>query len=184
MLGGGVAWIAAVPVVFAVLALRLGTWCTLVALIAVAHLVVLASVALFPLPVDPGRIAGGRAWAARTAGESLNLVPVATIGPALAGVGGTEPRVIAVANLFVLAPAGVYLPILVPRLRPWRAFLPAALVIGGSIEAAQGAMSFLVGFRYRHLDVDDWILNTVGLLLGFAAWWAWHATAARGPRRP
>ena len=134
-----------------------------------AHLVVLASVALFPLPVDPGLIAGGRAWAAGTAGESLNLVPFATIGPALAGVGGTGARVIALANLFVLAPAGVYLPILVPRLRSWRVFLPAALVVGGSIEAAQAAISFLLGFRYRHLDVDDWILNTVGLLLGFAA---------------
>ncbi len=142
MLGGGVAYIAAVPAVFVVLALRLGAWRTLVALIAVAHLVVLASVALFPLPVDPGLIAGGRAWAAGTAGESLNLVPFATIGPALAGVGGTGARVIALANLFVLAPAGVYLPILVPRLRSWRVFLPAALVIGGSIEAAQAAISF------------------------------------------
>ena len=184
MLGGGVAYIAAVPAVFVVLALRLGTWRTMVALIAVAHLVVLASLALFPLPVDPGLIAGGRAWAARTAGESLNLVPFATIGPALAGVGGTGARVTALANLFVLAPAGVYLPILVPRLRSWRAFLPAALVIGGSIEAAQAAISFLLGFRYRHLDVDDWILNTVGLLLGFAAWWAWHSMAGRSaPRR-
>ena len=132
------------PAVFVVLALRLGAWRTLVALIAVAHLVVLASVALFPLPVDPGLIAGGRAWAAGTAGESLNLVPFATIGPALAGVGGTGARVIALANLFVLAPAGVYLPILVPRLRGWRVFLPAALVIGGSIEAAQAAISFLL----------------------------------------
>ena len=183
MLGGGVAYIAAVPAVFVVLALRLGAWRTLVALIAVAHLVVLASVALFPLPVDPGLIAGGRAWAAGTAGESLNLVPFATIGPALAGVGGTGARVIALANLFVLAPAGVYLPILVPRLRSWRVFLPAALVIGGSIEAAQAAISFLLGFRYRHLDVDDWILNTVGLLLGFAAWWAWHSMAGRSSRR-
>ena len=89
----------------------------------------------------------------------------------------------ALANLFVLAPAGVYLPILVPRLRSWRAFLPAALVVGGSIEAAQAAISFLLGFRYRHLDVDDWILNTIGLLLGFAAWWAWHAMASRSASR-
>jgi glycopeptide antibiotics resistance protein len=183
MLGGGVAYIAAVPALFVVLALRLGAWRTLVALIAVAHLIVLASVALFPLPVDPGLIAGGRAWAAGTAGESLNLVPFATIGPALAGVGGTGARVIALANLFVLAPAGVYLPILVPRLRSWRVFLPAALVIGGSIEAAQAAISFLLGFRYRHLDVDDWILNTVGLLLGFAAWWAWHVATTRSASR-
>ena len=117
MLGGGVAYIAAVPAVVAVLALRLGTWRTLVALVAVAHLVVLASVALFPLPVDAGLLAGGRAWAARTAGESLNLVPFATIGPSLAGYGGPEARLLVLLNLFVLAPAGVYLPILVPRLR-------------------------------------------------------------------
>ena len=182
MLSGGVAYMAAVPAVFAVLALRLGAWRTLVALIAVVHIIVLASVALFPLPVDPGLVAAGRAWAARNAGESLNLVPFATIGSALAGSSGTEARV-ALANLLVLVPAGAYLPILVPRLRAWRVFLPAALLIGGSIEAAQAAISLLLGFRYRHLDVDDWILNTVGFLLGFAAWWAWHALAARSARR-
>jgi glycopeptide antibiotics resistance protein len=173
MLSGGVAYLAAVPAVAAVLALRLGTWRTLVALVAIAHIVVLASVALFPLPVDARLLAGGRAWAAQTAGESLNLVPFATIGPSVAGYGGPAMRLLVVLNLFVLAPAGVYLPILVPRLRTWRAFLPVGIVLGGSIEAAQAGISFLVGFRYRHLDVDDWILNTIGLLLGFAAWWAW-----------
>ncbi len=179
MLGGGVAYIAAVPAVIAVLALRLGTWRTLVALVAIAHLVVLASVALFPLPIDAGLLAGGRAWAARTAGESLNLVPFATIGPSLAGYGGPEARLLVLLNLFVLAPAGVYLPVLFPRLRTWRAFLPVGIVLGGSIEAAQAGISFLVGFRYRHLDVDDWILNTIGLLLGFAAWWAWDRVRHR-----
>jgi glycopeptide antibiotics resistance protein len=179
MLSGGVAYLAAVPAVVAVLALHLGTWRTLVALIAVAHLVVLASVALFPLPVDAGLIAGGRAWAARTAGESLNLVPFATIGPSLAGDVGPEARLLAVLNLLVLAPAGAYLPILVPRLRTLAAFLPVGLIVGGSIEAAQAGTSFLVGFRYRHLDVDDWILNTIGLFLGFAAWWAWDRARHR-----
>ena len=182
MLGGGVAYLAAVPAVFAVLALRLGTWRTFVALVAIGHLVVLASVALFPLPVDAGLIEGGRAWAARTAGESLNLVPFATIGSALAGYGGSEARLLALLNLFVLAPAGVYLPILVPRLRPWHAFLPAAVVLGATVEFAQAAISFVLGFRYRYLDVDDWILNTIGLLLGYLAWRAWHAVGARSER--
>lgn len=183
MLGGGVAYIAAIPAVLAVFALRLGTWRTLVALVALAHLVVLASVALFPLPVDAALIAGGRAWAARTAGESLNLVPFVTIGSAVAGYGGGEARAVALLNLLVLAPAGVYLPILVPRLRSWRMFLPSAIVIGGSIEAAQAGISFLLGFRYRHLDVDDWILNAIGLVLGYAAWWAWHAASERRRHR-
>ena len=184
MLGGGVAYIAAVPAVFAVLALRLGAWRTLVALIAVAHLVVLASVALFPLPVDPGLIAGGRAWAAAHRRRVAQPRPVRDDRPGPRGRRRDRgPGRSALANLFVLAPAGVYLPILVPRLRSWRVFLPAALVIGGSIEAAQAAISFLLGFRYRHLDVDDWILNTIGLLLGFAAWWAWHSMAGRSSRR-
>ena len=182
MLGGGVAYLAAVPAVFAVLALRLGAWRTIVALVAVAHLVVLASVSLFPLPVDPSLLAAGRAWAASNAGESLSLVPFATISSSLAGYASAEARLLVLLNLFVLAPAGVYLPILIPRLRSWRAFLPAAIALGASIELAQAAVSLVLGFRYRHLDVDDWILNTIGLLLGFAAWRAWHALAARSER--
>ncbi len=182
MLGGGVAYLAAVPAVFAVLALRLGTWRTLVALVAVVHLIVLASVSLFPLPVDPGLIANGRAWAAREAGESLNLVPFASIAQAFSAYGSSAERLLVLLNLLVLAPAGVYLPILVPRLRSWRTFLPAAVVLGASIELAQATVSFVLGFRYRHLDVDDWILNTIGLVLGYAAWRAWHAFSARSER--
>lgn len=183
MLGGSVAYVAAVPAILLVLAMRLGTWRTLVALIAVGHLVVLASVALFPLPVDHVLLANGRAYAANTAGEALNLVPFRTISMQLAAGASAAGRTEALLNLFVLAPAGIYLPILIPRLRSWRTFLPAAIVLGGSIEAAQLAMSLVIGFRYRTIDVDDWILNTIGLVMGFAAWWLWQTLAARGDRR-
>ena len=73
---------------------------------------------------------------------------------------------------------------LVPRLRSWRTFVPVAIVVGGSIEAAQLAMSFVVGFRYRTIDIDDWILNTVGLLIGFAVWRLWRSLVARQPVEP
>ena len=186
MLGGGVVYLIALPAVVAVFALRLGPWRTLVALIAVAHLAVLASVALFPLPVDAAAIASGRAYAAHTSGEALNLVPFRTIAAQIAGRFGTDGRFEALLNLFVLAPAGIYLPILIPRLRSWRAFLPVAVVVGGTIEAAQLAISLGIGFRYRTIDIDDWILNTVGLLIGFAAWWLIWSLATRwglGPGR-
>jgi glycopeptide antibiotics resistance protein len=121
------------------------------------------------------------------AGEALNLVPFRTIGSQLAAGASVAGRTEALLNLFVLAPAGIYLPMLVPRLRSWRTFVPVAIVVGGSIEAAQLAMSFVVGFRYRTIDVDDWILNTAGLLVGFAAWWLLRSLATRwglgpGPR--
>ena len=179
MLSGNVAYLAAIPAVLAVLAMRLGTWRTIVALIAVAHVVILASFALFPLPVDPVLLANGHAYAASTAGEGLNLVPFRTIGSQLAAGASAAGRTEAVLNLFVLAPAGIYLPMLVPRLRSWRSFAPVAIVVGGSIEAAQLAMSLVVGFRYRTIDVDDWILNTIGLLIGFAIWQLLAMVAAR-----
>ena len=178
MLGGGVVYLVAVPAMIAVLALRLGPWRTVIALIAVAHVTVLASVALFPLPVDPVLLANGHAYAVSTVGEALNLVPFRTIGSQIAAGASSAGRTEAVLNLLVLAPAGVYLPLLVPRLRSWRTFVPVAIVVGGSIEAAQLAMSFVVGFRYRTIDVDDWILNTIGLLIGFAVWWLCRAVAA------
>jgi glycopeptide antibiotics resistance protein len=179
VLGGSVVYLAAIPAVLAVLALRLGTWRTIVALIAVAHVAVLVSVALFPLAVDPVLLANGHAYAASTAGEGLNLVPFRTIESQLAAGASAAGRREALLNLLVLAPAGIYLPMLVPRLRSWRRFLPVAIVVGGSIEAAQLAMSLVVGFRYRTIDVDDWILNTVGLLIGYAAWRLWRSMAER-----
>ena len=184
MLSGNVAYLAAIPAVLAVLAMRLGTWRTIVALIAVGHLVVFASVALFPLPVDPRLLANGHAYATSMAGEALNLVPFRTIGSQLAAGASVAGRTEALLNLFVLAPAGIYLPLLVPRLRSWRTFVPVAIVVGGSIEAAQLAMSFVVGFRYRTIDIDDWILNTVGLLIGFAVWRLWRSLVARQPVEP
>jgi glycopeptide antibiotics resistance protein len=179
VLGGSVAYLAAIPAVLVVLALRLGTWRTVVALIAVAHVAILASVALFPLPIDPVLLANGHVYAANTAGEALNLVPFRTIGSQLSAGASAAGRTEALLNLFVLAPAGIYLPVLIPRLRSWRFFVPAAIVIGGSIEAAQLAISLVIGFRYRTIDVDDWILNTVGLLIGFAVWQLLAMVAAR-----
>ncbi len=129
-------------------------------------------------------LANGHAYAASTAGEALNLVPFRTIGSQLAAGASAAGRTEALLNLFVLAPAGIYLPMLVPRLRSWRTFVPVAIVVGGSIEAAQLAMSFVVGFRYRTIDIDDWILNTVGLLIGFAVWRLWRSLVARQPVEP
>lgn len=153
-----------------VLALRLGPWRTLVALVALAHLTILASVALFPIPLDAQLLAEGRAAAAEPySAYSLNLVPFRTIGPWLTGGANAMAISIAPLNLFVLTPAGIYLPLLFRRLRGGWAFAPVALVGGASIELAQLGVSLALGFRYRSIDVDDVILNTIGLLIGYAA---------------
>ena len=133
---------------------------TIVGLIAVAHLAVLASVALFPIP------AGGRfpnpfpdGW--------INLVPFATIGPVLAGHGSGSDVALLILNTFVLLPAGIYVPLLVPAARSLAGLVVMTIVGGLSIELAQVAMIAVVGMPYRSIDIDDAILNSIGLVLGW-----------------
>jgi len=58
--------------------------------------------------------------------------------------------------------------------RRWRTW-PQALVLGVTaslaVELAQLLLSLAIGFAWRVADVDDLILNTLGTLLGFGAWW-------------
>lgn len=140
----------------------------LIALVAVAHVVILANVALFPIPVDPVLLAAGRAAAATPSGDGrLELIPFATIGPVLAGDALPSVTRIAILNAFVLAPAGVYLPLLFRSLRDRRGLILIAVAGGFSVEASQLAISTVLGFRYRTIDVDDVILNTIGIVVGW-----------------
>jgi glycopeptide antibiotics resistance protein len=142
---------------------------TLVALVAVAHVVILANVALFPIPVDPVLIAAGRAAAAWSSGDGgLGLIPFATIGPVLAGDALPYATRITILNLFVLAPAGVYLPVLFPSLRDLRGLVLLTVAGGLSVEAGQLAISTVLGFHYRTIDIDDVILNAIGIVVGWA----------------
>jgi glycopeptide antibiotics resistance protein len=168
MLDGRWLYVAAVPIAFWTLARRTTPGRMLVALVALAHVAILANVALFPIPADPVLVAAGRAAAATSSGDGgLRLVPLATIGPVLAGEALPEVTRIAILNVFVLAPAGVYLPLLFGSLRSRAALLPLAIVGGASVEGGQLAISSLVGFHYRTVDIDDVILNAVGIVVGW-----------------
>jgi len=56
-----------------------------------------------------------------------------------------------------------------PALRSRWALVSFVVAGGASIEVAQLAISTVVGFRYRSIDVDDTIANAVGLALGWLA---------------
>jgi glycopeptide antibiotics resistance protein len=141
---------------------------TLIALVAVGHVAILANVALFPIPVDPVLIAAGRAAAAASSGDGgLGLIPFATIGPVLAGDALPYATRIAILNAFVLAPAGVYLPLLFRSLRAWPGLVLLAVAGGVSVEACQLAISTALGLHYRTIDIDDVILNAIGIIAGW-----------------
>ncbi len=169
MLDGRWLYVATVPVAVWILSRRAAPGRRLVALIALAHVAILANVSLFPVPVDPAVVAAGRAAAnASAGGGGLSLVPFTTIGPVVAGEALPYVTRIAILNVFVLTPAGVYLPLLFRSLRSRAALVPLAIAGGASVEASQLAISTLLGYHYRTVDIDDAILNAIGIVVGWA----------------
>jgi glycopeptide antibiotics resistance protein len=127
-----------------------------------------------PLPIGAEAIAAARAAAI----VDHNAIPFANLRFQLdGGVASFELRQI-VGNFLLLLPFGIYGPILSPRL--WS--LPAIVLVGAGlstlIELGQRAVAAAYGFPVRVADIDDVLLNTSGVLVGYLLWRAWSTTAS------
>lgn len=71
-----------------------------------------------------------------------------------------------VLNVILTIPFGFGLNFLV-RLRPL-SWIFLSLLVGGGIEATQLALSLVLGYAYRVIDIHDAFANTLGVLLGYA----------------
>ena len=98
--------------------------------------------------------------------NSVNLIPFKTIAEYITAVVDGSIRGHAIrnltGNLFLFFPAGFYLPFFVKRMskiRGYGIFMAAAIIV---IEIVQLAT------KTGSLDIDDFILNFVGALIGFA----------------
>jgi glycopeptide antibiotics resistance protein len=121
-------------------------------------------VTLFPLPYQRELIDAERA----SQFLSNNLIPFATIGPAIqAGLGGPQIRVL-IANVVMFVPFG-FLVSAHPSRPSVRAVLALALIASCTIEFSQWLVSAALGYTYRTADVDDVLLNTIGGALGRVA---------------
>lgn len=140
-----------------------GWWTWIIGLVTIAHLSAVASVTFFPLPVQPEVIAQGREYQdARN-----NIVPLASLLNAIAT--GGYPSVInqSIGNLVLLAPLGLYGPFLWARMRSWKGVLTVGIGASLSIELLQLGISSYLGYTYKIADVDDVILDTAGVALGY-----------------
>ena len=165
----------AIGAAFLALGLRakLRPWTILVGLAAIAHLASVAAVTLFPFPIQREVIEDGRSLRLAT----NNFIPLVNTVQAIAS--GRYPAVFhqSAGNLLMLLPMGVYAPVLWPRLRTWRSALALGLSVSLGIEALQLLISTLLGFTYKIVDVDDVLLNSAGVMLGYllyrllAVWW-------------
>jgi glycopeptide antibiotics resistance protein len=99
----------------------------------------------------------------RDGGHPANLVPLKTIVPYLRGNQGLLiAGVNLVGNVAALVPLGVLAPLVSPKITPRRS-LALAVAAGLSLEILQAVL------RTGTFDVDDVILNALGVMIGYWA---------------
>lgn len=137
------------------------------------YLVVIVGLVFTPFPLPPWTPAteaelstGYRPWPF----PWVNVLPFDTIRGALRFGMEWQPGRYLLGNVLAFAPMGVFLPILWPRWRSLFGIVAAALAISVVIEAAQLGLSLLMGFPFRVADVDDVLLNVLGVALGYAVY--------------
>ena len=162
----------------------LGPWQVAARVALVLYLGWLAGATLFPITVG-GRLTPAQLDPTERLVDRLNapnVVPLRAIRETAAlGWGWPAVRLLA-GNVIVFMPFGFLVPVIWPRLgRPLRMLL-AGLLLSGAVELSQLAISLYLGYWYRMADVDDVLLNTCGVLLGFALLVAVRAWRGRGTR--
>jgi glycopeptide antibiotics resistance protein len=119
-----------------------------------------------PLPIGAEAIAEARLHAT----SHHNAVPLETLRFQLQdGVTPVELRQL-IGNVVLLLPLGIYGPVIWPRLRSAGAVLVTGIAVSSVIELGQLAVATAYGFPVRVADIDDVILNTLGVLLGYLVW--------------
>lgn len=156
-----------------------GAWHRPVAVaLACAHIGGVLAVTLFPLPLD-----GVDPFTAPY--QNVQLQPLRTIEMLFRGsqsgrqLGG---------NLLLLAPMGVLVPIAWRAARPFWRSVAWGVAVSVAIEVLQFTIGVVAGEFYRVVDVDDVLLNVVGVVIGrllFAFGWPlWRRFTGRARRAP
>jgi glycopeptide antibiotics resistance protein len=148
---------------------RIGRWSSLVRLAFALYLVVLIGLLFTPFPFPPWTrlpeesLDGYRPWPF----PWVNIVPFETISGALRYGLDWQPGRVLVGNVLAFAPFGVFLPLLWPRRRSLISVVAAGVAISLVLEAVQLGLSVFIGAPYRVADIDDVIINVLGVALGY-----------------
>jgi glycopeptide antibiotics resistance protein len=92
---------------------------------------------------------------------SSNLIPLVVI---VGNIRNPETIPHVAGNLLMLAPLGVFIPLLVPKVRTAGRLVGIGFLISLLVESSQLLL------RIRQFDVDDIIMNTLGVELGFVVY--------------
>lgn len=165
---------------------RMGRWLSLVRLAFAVYVIVLIGLLFTPFPFPPWTrlpeesLDGYRPWPF----PWVNIVPFETITGAFRYGLDWQPGRVLVGNVLAFAPFGLFLPILWPNRRSLISVVGAGLAISVALEAVQLALSLLIGAPYRVADVDDVIINVLGVALGYGLYRAIGFLLPAKPAKP
>lgn len=148
---------------------RVGGPLLMVRLAFAVYVVVLVALLYTPFPLPPwtrmpeGSLDAYRPWPF----PWVNIVPFETIGIAFRHGLDWQPGRVLVGNVLAFAPFGVFIPVIWPGRRSLISVVAAGLAISLVVETVQLALSLMVGTPYRVADIDDVIINVLGVALGY-----------------
>ncbi len=163
---------------------RSSTLSVAVAIVAISWAFAIVAASLFPFPLPPySSVPLTGSPFDNLPNQWLNPFPFHTIARATRASG--SGAALAVGNVIAYLPLGIVLGLLDSRARIGRVIVIALLVSGG-IELLQLSISLVVGFPYRVADIDDVLLNVLGVIAGYAMVClvipAARTSVRRGPR--
>lgn len=132
------------------------------------YLIIMVSLLFFPIDINFGPTDRYYRYG------HVNLIPVVeTVKMASSGTRGFGGNYMIkftikniVGNILLLMPLAILLPILYKKFRSYRTTILFGMLVSLSIETLQYLESYL-GSSSRIIDIDDFILNSIGVVIGF-----------------
>ncbi|GMX67546.1 VanZ family protein [Paenibacillus elgii] len=130
------------------------------------HILVVISITLFPIPVQSNLLLSLKQGNIE---PNMNFIPFKSIIDIMQNSVSPFVAVKQIAgNILMCAPFGFYAPLLFQQIKSSIRIIISGILFGLCIELSQLIIGVGIGFFYRSLDVDDIILNTIGVILGYA----------------
>ncbi len=122
----------------------------------VTYITLALSVTLFPIPFQETYLSG----------YEYNFIPFKSIADSLNA--GLRPAIMSVAGNIILTMPFGFLATLLKNNKKILSILCLIVLFSFMIEMLQLVIGLGIGYRYRNVDIDDIILNTIGGIVGYA----------------
>ncbi|MFZ3130486.1 MAG: VanZ family protein [Desulfosporosinus sp.] len=137
----------------------------MLAFVLFVYLLEVIAITLFPIPIDPEIV---KPLCSGSGGIISNLVPFSTVVFMIKNNPWRINAFLNIAgNIVLFVPFGLLWPLLFANLNRASRIIPLGFCSTLIVEVSQFTISSILGFTYRSFDVDDMILNTLGVIVGY-----------------